>query len=186
VRNFPHEAGNWATYAAIPVSMEPHSDFLDNLSSAFSSLNLHVVEDFHISLTKVLILKHHWINDLMSSMRNIFDTNTSFFLILEGLSVYVNEEKTRTFLSIDVTLGDGFLNEIVDQLDKCLSEWDLPSFYESRSFHSSLLWGPGDLYSEVSDRLKTLEAFLRQYRIEVRVEQAFCKTGNKIFSFPFQ
>lgn len=185
VRSFPHEAGNWATFIAIPVSQPTElNEFLEKLLLEFPTVSLTKVDDFHISLTRVLVLRHHWISGFIDSVREIVAGTTVFPITMQGLSVYLNDDKTRTFVAIEVKSGRNYLDHAVNQLDKCLSEYGLPKFYEDRSFHMSLLWGLGDLTHDLRNFIKQNKGFC-DFVLPVSVKNCFCKTGNKLFSFEF-
>lgn len=49
---------------------------------------------------------------------------------LHGLSVYVNEERSRTFLGLRVCQGRTELDDLVAEADKCWAEYRLPPFYK--------------------------------------------------------
>lgn len=89
VRSFPHERGNWATFVFIPcksllkssntlkialVLGENSKYVLETVGSCLkafqeSGIELNRSEDLHISLTRTVILRHHWIQDFVSSVR---------------------------------------------------------------------------------------------------------------------
>ncbi|GLH07057.1 U6 snRNA phosphodiesterase [Gryllus bimaculatus] len=70
IRSFPHERGNWATYIYIPYKMTPSVEaFMDVVVSRLTNFNLKPVSDFHISLTKTVILRHHWIDLFVKSVQ---------------------------------------------------------------------------------------------------------------------
>lgn len=181
VRSFAHEAGNWATFVGIQIPLsEEWCDMLEDLEEKFSSLGLKRVEDFHVSLSRVVVLKYHWINGFVESVRHIISNSAPFPLTLQGLSVYLNDDKTRTFLAVDVALGWKNVDHIVEQLDDCLNEYGLPKFYSSHSYHSSVLWGLGDLSAEIKT---ILESDTNNFALPIAVNEMFCKTGNKFYKF---
>lgn len=157
---------------------------LEDLENKFSDLELKRLDNFHVSLSRVVVLKYHWINGFVESVRNIAANSVSFPLTLQGLSVFVNDDKTRTFVAVDVLLGQENLSYIVDQLDDCLSEYSLPKFYDSRSFHVSVLWGLGDLSTKIKSTLENLES--HNFMTSMVVDKLFCKTGNKFYEFPLR
>lgn len=57
-----------------------------------------------------------------------------FLIILDNLQVYCNEERTRTFISFQVVIGNDSLTKCVQQLDKCLEDFRLPTFYKVLAF----------------------------------------------------
>lgn len=57
-----------------------------------------------------------------------------FFLLFDGVQVYCNEERTRTFIGIETKTGRDSLVSMVTALDQCLKEYDLETFYEVSLF----------------------------------------------------
>lgn len=52
-------------------------------------------------------------------------------MILFGtLKVYCNEERTRTFIGLQIRTGYDSLMKLVEALDSCLVEFSLPTFYK--------------------------------------------------------
>lgn len=49
---------------------------------------------------------------------------------LLNVKAYINEENTRTFLGIECVDCNGVLARFVENINKFLAEYDLPSFYE--------------------------------------------------------
>lgn len=72
-RSVKHERGNWATFVYTPV---PNIDLIQKIQSELidlitteTNLQIHKTkDDFHISLTKLLILRHHWIDNLVEKI----------------------------------------------------------------------------------------------------------------------
>lgn len=59
---------------------------------------------------------------------------SSFDIYFNKLSVYTNEDKTRTFLGLDVSSGYDELVTSVNIIDGCLEEFKLPKFYDVSLF----------------------------------------------------
>lgn len=53
-----------------------------------------------------------------------------FSVWLDRFEVYVNEEKSRTFLGLRVINGHSSLAAVVGKLDRILSTYNLPTFYQ--------------------------------------------------------
>ena len=187
VRNFPHEPGIWATFVYIPVKpCYELSDFVKKLINYFEPFNLKLVDDYHISLSKTVILKHHWIQGFMELLKNFLKDIPRFKIHVKGLKVYTNEEKTRTFLSLMVDENCEMLKTIVNQVDLCLKEYNLGKFYEDPLFHLSLLWCPDNKYDEINSILMNLPTKLKEFNFFEFVSYCCCTSGNKNFKFHFQ
>lgn len=92
-------------------------------------LNVQKVEDLHISLTKTVILKHHWIDSFTESVKNRTKHIKKFMILFGNLKIYCNEERTRTFIGLQIRTGYDSLMKLVEVLDGCLEEFSLPTFY---------------------------------------------------------
>lgn len=86
--------------------------------------------DLHISLTKTVILKHHWIESFIQSIKDRTSYIKKFMILFGSLRIYCNEERTRTFIGLQIRTGYDSLLKLVDALDTCLKEFSLPTFYE--------------------------------------------------------
>ncbi|XP_077982986.1 U6 snRNA phosphodiesterase 1-like isoform X2 [Glandiceps talaboti] len=155
-----------------------------------SNLDMQTVEDFHISLSRTVILRHHWIDSFIDSVRQRLSNWPSFTLTFETPEFYTNEEKTRSFLGLKISAGHDNLLSLTTEIDQSLGEFRLPKFYEDPSFHISILWCVGDIRSKVKSNLmislqKTFDDFMCRcpaYR-KLNAKELRCKTGNKHFSF---
>ncbi|XP_042901118.1 U6 snRNA phosphodiesterase 1 [Parasteatoda tepidariorum] len=111
-----------------------------------------------------------------------------FQLRFDSLEVYENEEKTRTFLGLKIHYGHDALTKLVERVDSCLAEFQLPCFYEEPSFHLSFA-------SCVGSKSQIIESFLANLNIvfqvfvknnpcfrTLNVTKIHCKSGNKLFT----
>lgn len=90
-----------------------------------------LLEQFHVSLTRTLILKFHWIESFVESLKRLFQKVNKFTMELTDIKVYCNEERTRTFLGINCYSNT--LNYLISIIDNMLTEYQLPSYYEVRT-----------------------------------------------------
>ncbi|XP_074864821.1 U6 snRNA phosphodiesterase 1 isoform X3 [Carettochelys insculpta] len=170
VRNFPHERGNWATYA----------------------VSLTAMEEFHLSLSQSVVLRYHWINPLVQCLKERSAAFCRFFCTASQVKVYTNQHKTRTFVGLEVSSGHSQLLELVSEVDKVMEEFDLPAFYKNPSFHISLAWCVGDASDKLEGQcLQELQELVDGFEdsaslLRFHWEQIRCKCGNKVFSFPLR
>ncbi|XP_028131639.1 U6 snRNA phosphodiesterase 1 isoform X1 [Diabrotica virgifera virgifera] len=191
IRSFAHERGNWATFIHIPLDhTEGVLELIHEIIAAIPNIPLISVDDFHISLTKTVILKHHWINSFVDGVRLKTNYLKRFMILFDSLKVYCNEERTRTFIGLQTKTGYDSLIKLVDILNICLSEFKLPSFYNDPSFHMSIIWCVGDYEEELNRILPQLNSKLHdlmdtsnQENWYIYVQFIMCKTGNKHFKF---
>ncbi|XP_017160932.1 U6 snRNA phosphodiesterase-like [Poecilia reticulata] len=73
IRSFKHERGNWATYVYLPY--HPEEEFEELLEELLSTLGAHgpiltQQEEFHLSLSQTVVLRHHWIQPFTQSLQS--------------------------------------------------------------------------------------------------------------------
>uniref|UniRef100_A0A7N9DA86 U6 snRNA phosphodiesterase n=1 Tax=Macaca fascicularis TaxID=9541 RepID=A0A7N9DA86_MACFA len=169
VRTFPHERGNWATHVYVPY--EAKEEFLDLLDVLLPHAQTYVPR---------LALKAR-----MASFQR-------FFFTANQVKIYTNQEKTRTFIGLEVTSGHAQFLDLVSEVDRVMEEFDLTTFYQDPSFHLSLAWCVGDARLQLEGQcLQELQAIVDGFEdaevlLRVYIEQVRCKSGNKFFSMPLK
>ncbi|XP_018324997.1 U6 snRNA phosphodiesterase [Agrilus planipennis] len=193
IRSFPHERGNWATYVYIPYESNSFVfDLANTVINHVPTIKLQLVDDFHISLTKTVVLRYHWIDLFIQSVKENLLSLKRFVIFFDTLEVYCNEERTRTFVGLKVATGINTIVNIVQKLDSCLEEFKLSKFYKFPSFHMSVVWCAGDYEKVLKNVLSELNALTMETRTShpdtnyLLVDKINCKTGNKIFTFNLQ
>ncbi|KAL6088766.1 hypothetical protein STEG23_028294, partial [Scotinomys teguina] len=147
IRTFPHERGNWATHIYIPY--EAKEEFLELLDMLLPRAQAYVprlvrMEDFHLSLSQSVVLRHHWIPPFVQMLRDHMASFQRFFFTANQVKIYTNQEKTRTFIGLEVSSGHTHFLDMVSAVDRVMEEFDLTTFYQDPSFHVSLAWCVGD------------------------------------------
>ncbi|KAJ8343871.1 hypothetical protein SKAU_G00312000 [Synaphobranchus kaupii] len=195
VRSFQHERGNWATHVYLPYSAD--DGFLDLVGEMMQvvsarGLSLTWAEEFHVSLSQTVILRHHWIQPFVLSLRTGLASSPRMVCLAEKMKVYINEEKTRTFLGVEITTGHAQLLEVMRAVDRTMEEFSLSTFYKNPSFHISLAWSVGDCADRLrSECLQELQATLDSHEdgsflLRFDCDELRCKSGNKVFTFPLR
>ncbi|XP_045389565.1 U6 snRNA phosphodiesterase isoform X2 [Lemur catta] len=167
VRTFPHERGNWATHVYIPY--EAKEEFLDLLDLLLARAQTYVprlvrMEAFHLSLSQSVVLRHHWILPFVQALKERMASFQRFFFTANRVKIYTNQEKTRTFVGLEVTSGHAQFLDLVSEVDRVMEEFCLTTFYQ-----------------EIVDEFEDAELLLR-----VHTEHVRCKSGNKFFSMPLK
>ncbi|XP_046889183.1 U6 snRNA phosphodiesterase isoform X2 [Hypomesus transpacificus] len=192
IRSFKHERGNWATYVYFPYL--PEEEFLELLDEMLALAAAHGVplsraQDFHLSMSQTVVLRHHWIQPFIQSLRTGLSDCRRLVCSAEKLRVYSNAEKTRTFLGMEVSSGHSQLLQIMKTVDGTMEEFRLDTFYKNPSFHVSLAWCAGDFTDCMRTCLQKLQGLVDchedgRFLLRVDCQELRCKSGNKIFSFP--
>ncbi|GIY64219.1 u6 snRNA phosphodiesterase [Caerostris darwini] len=191
IRSFPHERGVWATYVYIEyIPIPEFYEMIEKLRQAVSicGIDLQIPEDFHVSLTKTLKLRHHLIVPFIDTLKSKLTHYYQFKIIFQSLEVYENEEKTRTFLGLKVHSGYEHLLKILKKVDACVNEFKLPKFHEIPSFHLSCGSCIGSKAEEIERTLADLNVIFQSF-VEYHpscgklwVSKISCKSGNKLFA----
>ncbi|KAM7332633.1 hypothetical protein ACRRTK_009341 [Alexandromys fortis] len=177
IRSFPHERGNWATHIYIPYeAKEEFPELLDMLLHRAQTFvpRLVQMEEFHISLSQSVVLRHHWILPFVQVLK---DHMASF---------------QRTFIGLEVSSGHAQFLDLVSEVDRVMEEFDLTTFYQDPSFHVSLAWCVGDARLQLEGQcLRELQEIVDEFEdsemlLRVLAEQVRCKSGNKFFSMPLK
>ncbi|XP_042352562.1 U6 snRNA phosphodiesterase [Plectropomus leopardus] len=194
LRSFKHERGNWATYVYFPYHPEEEfGELLEELLSLAGARGVVLTpqEEFHLSLSQTVVLRHHWIQPFTRSLRAGLVHCKRFACSAGRLKVYCNAERTRTFLGMEVSTGHAQLLDLVQVVDRTMTEFHLDTFYEDPSFHVSLAWCVGDLTEKMKGSIQGMQSLIDDHEdgpftLRLDCEELRCRTGNKVFRFPLQ
>ncbi|KAM6224544.1 U6 snRNA phosphodiesterase 1 isoform 2-T2 [Rhynchocyon petersi] len=195
VRTFPHERGHWATYVYLPY--EASEEFQELLDVMLPHALMYVpqlvrMEEFHLSLSQSVVLHYHWIIPFIQTLKDRVASFHRFFFTANQVKIYTNQEKTRTFVGLEVTFGHTQFLSLVSEVDRVMEEFSLATFYQDPSFHVSLAWCVGDarpkLEGECLQELQKIVDAFEESELLLRVcaDQIRCKSGNKLFSLPLK
>ncbi|KAJ3596722.1 hypothetical protein NHX12_003126 [Muraenolepis orangiensis] len=194
VRSFRHERGNWATYVYFPYP--PDEDFTELLEGLLEAAGAHGLlltpqKEFHLTVSQTVVLRHHWIQPFVRSLRASMTTCKRFVCSAGTLKVYSNAERSRTFLGMEVSAGHAKLLEMMKIVDKTMTEFNLDTFYKDPSFHVSLAWCVGDFTARLTDCLQELQSLSDHHEegpflLMLDCPELRCTAGNKTFSFPLE
>ncbi|EDV93423.1 U6 snRNA phosphodiesterase [Drosophila grimshawi] len=188
IRSFKHERGNWATFVYVSAGdcAEQLEDFqLEAIERLAPQIELHANESLHLSLSKTVVLQYHQIDEFQRSLQQALHCCAGFSSTLHLLSVYTNEERTRTFLAVQLDAAfTSKMSSLLRPVDLVMRDYRLPQFYEKPSFHVSLLWCVGDHQTLLQDKLKELQQLLDDHEtLQLAVNEVNCKCGNKDFTY---
>lgn len=194
VRSFPHEEGNWATHIFIPY--DPDDEFRhlqEQLFLCLRPLEFHTQPEFHISLSRTGAIRHHWIPEITKTLAHQFLQMDGCSFEMNGVQLYVNDEKTRSFLGLTVSTYCDMLEKYVHAVDSCFEEYKLQKYYSPPSFHISIGWCLGDVSDKVTmERKEKMQKILLAALDEdpelgyFQTSMAQMKSGNKVFNLHFK
>lgn len=193
VRSFPHVEGNWATHVFIEVEWNSNFfDFVNRVLDLVKPVPFHALPEFHISLSRTVAIRHHWIEPLVDSLRIHLKTIKASLSDLSTVKLFTNDEKTRTFLCLEISEEDtDVLKGYVEAVDKSFAEFKLQKYYENPSFHISIGWCLGDVTAQISeDTMGQVKAIFGEFMATyselsvVYARHITCRSGNKCFAIP--
>ncbi|CAA7411098.1 unnamed protein product [Spirodela intermedia] len=212
VRSFPHVEGNYALHVFIPVIIPPTrrkqiSSFVISIASKVPNLfaiDLDVPLDilckenekieqtlgmeFHISLGRTVPIKVHQIDSIVTMLLQRLQDQRQYWIEFSRWEVFVNDDQTRTFLSLEVD-GAG-LSEISRQIQIINDVYrlhGLPEFYKDPRPHISLAWALGDISgallqaARVHDRSAPNLESSQKHVFTCKFSGIKCKIGKKSY-----
>uniref|UniRef100_A0A803LAD6 U6 snRNA phosphodiesterase 1 n=1 Tax=Chenopodium quinoa TaxID=63459 RepID=A0A803LAD6_CHEQI len=144
--------------------------------------------EFHISLGRTVPIRVHQIDSMVTMLRQKLQIQKRYWIDFNKWEVFVNDDHTRAFLSLEVTTGG--LPEITKQIQAVNEAYrlhNLPEFYKDPRPHISLTWASGD----TSDLLRRVVEEAKKHpegrnSLQKRVFTAKfsgieCKIGSKTY-----
>ena len=138
MRNVAHTEGNFSSIVYIRVYFtEGLFEFYQNLESFSKDHDKNQIlmidkESLHISLSKTIYLNYHQIDRIVEKMQKAIECFSSFTCNfgMNSLKVFVNEQKTRTFLSLLVKNGKVHFFNVIDSVNKILESFKAETFFK--------------------------------------------------------
>lgn len=195
-RTFDHFEGNWATYVYIPVNESPnfvtiYDRITNNLRRQYGNvIHYFPVNSCHVSISRTVPIRHYWMTPLFEKLKELFACKKKFFYSLASIKVYTNDEKTRTFVGLDVSTGHETYLNFIKNVDGIFKEFNLEKYYECPSFHASIAWCLGN-------KKEKLEKFFEEHSpvimagfpggiVHQLADKVCMKSGNKLFQIALE
>jgi len=152
VRTIPHVEGQWAAHVYVSLEVKEHrplGKLLDDIfqDAAMTTPTLKTVwsttsnkRELHISLSRPTYLRAHQREDLKRAVQTISKRFSPFSVSFATFSELINDERTRTFLTIEVGAGHHELQAISLALTPTLHAILQKEYYEDPRFHASIAW----------------------------------------------
>ncbi|EJF57002.1 hypothetical protein DICSQDRAFT_129768 [Dichomitus squalens LYAD-421 SS1] len=165
-RTTPHVEGQFAAYVYVPIVIPRVSKLLallmriysaakrlvpslqpigfsdgDALKEPGESSNLEADSiELHISLTRPTYLRAHQREEFKRAVRSAIKAKAKFSASFVTFSELTNDERTRTFLTLEIGAGHDHLKTLVENLTPALRAIRQKEFYEDPRFHASIAW----------------------------------------------
>ncbi|KAF8490926.1 hypothetical protein F5888DRAFT_1795891 [Russula emetica] len=159
-RTTPHVDGQWAAYVYVPIAMrgtlrrivERAVDIarkgggdsgtsvdVHMLGSSDSDSNV-VACELHVSLTRPFFLRAYQREEMKRAVRDVANAHPPFVASFAVFSDLTNDERTRTFLCMEIGAGHQELRALSDALVPTLRSFRQKEYYERPRFHASFAW----------------------------------------------
>ncbi|PCH40340.1 hypothetical protein WOLCODRAFT_162284 [Wolfiporia cocos MD-104 SS10] len=164
IRTTPHVEGQYAAYVYVPLLLDDHPALHKLLLKAFTDAKLIVpplhpiglavnanaednpsgrakaVRELHVSITRPIYLRAHQRDELRHAVRAVSLSHSSFKASFAQISELTNDERTRTFLALEVGAGHAELKKLTTALTPTLTSLRQKDFYADPRFHASFAW----------------------------------------------
>lgn len=142
----------------------------------------------HISLSRTAAVRMPQIESLVESLQRAGRRFAPLELTLSGLKVFINDERTRTFLALPVAPpGAQAVNKMIAAVDRAFVMHGLPRFYEDPQPHVSIGWVAGDqqaaLERAVAASISTAQLRgrrLADFTFKLRPREVLCRVGQRV------
>ncbi|RDB17898.1 U6 snRNA phosphodiesterase [Hypsizygus marmoreus] len=174
VRSQPHVEGQWVAHIYVSLIVERRSNLHKLLDVVLGEAKVisPTLHDFwptgepskkhelHISLSRPIYLRTHQREGLKAAVKSLSRQFPPFPVSFATFSELVNDERTRTFLALEVGAGHHELRAMSNALTPTLHAIRQKEFYEDPHFHASIAWAlldrPAPSQSLIADVSPTL------------------------------
>ncbi|GLB38278.1 putative phosphodiesterase responsible for the U6 snRNA 3' end processing [Lyophyllum shimeji] len=154
IRTTPHVEGQWAAHVYVSLDVAKRSalyEFMDDvlahakktcptLNDIWTNSESRKRRELHISLSRPIYLRTHQREELKNAVKEFSKRFSPFRVSFATFCELVNDERTRTFLAMEVGAGHNELRTISDALTPTLQVLRQKEFYSDPRFHASIAW----------------------------------------------
>ncbi|PPQ81269.1 hypothetical protein CVT25_015053 [Psilocybe cyanescens] len=151
IRTTPHVEGQYAAHVYVSLPLGRSSLLYKILQAILCDAKeaiptLHEIwtteqrPELHISLSRPIFLRAHQREDLKRAVKKVAKAHRAFIVSFAILSELINDEKTRTFLTMEVGAGHHELRSLTDALSPALEAIRQQTYYVKPRFHASIAW----------------------------------------------
>lgn len=105
IRTIEHVEGNFPSYVYVKVLRSDDWDIArEKCRASFTTAENESCEEMHVSLTPLMLLRHHFILPFVEKLRSKCEHVSEFECHFDdAIDIYANEEKTRYFAAVPVS-----------------------------------------------------------------------------------
>ncbi|KDQ09910.1 hypothetical protein BOTBODRAFT_58433 [Botryobasidium botryosum FD-172 SS1] len=145
----PHVDGQFAAHVYISVPLNRKTFRI--LQNALALAKVEVPElysllgegekcDLHISLSRPIYLRAHQREEFKRAIRTLASESAPFIASFACFTSFTNDERTRTFLSLEIGAGHSELRRLSSALTPHLNFLHQKTYYDQPRFHASIAW----------------------------------------------
>ncbi|KAI9473680.1 MAG: hypothetical protein EXX96DRAFT_578924 [Benjaminiella poitrasii] len=176
IRKVPHKVDSWATFVYFKVDLT-NSNIMKKIGHCLDN-SVELIEEFHISLSRPVYFRKFQLESFVNDIKNAVRQIESFTIAFAQLACLTNDEQTRSFLTLEIGSGYNELVQCMKCIDKVMTQYRKPVFYDPPRFHTSVAWSLSEKdvqalnipSSVIQDELKEVYSLTKMY----------IKMGNKI------
>jgi len=145
----PHVEGQFAghVYVSVPLNAKMckvlHAALnlaKDKVPEIHSLLGDNAKHPLHISLSRPIYLRAHQREEFKRAIRRLASESTPFTASFACFTSFTNDERTRTFLSLEMGAGHSELQRLSNALTPHLNFLHQKTYYDQPRFHASIAW----------------------------------------------
>ncbi|KAG9315533.1 hypothetical protein JVU11DRAFT_3153 [Chiua virens] len=151
VRTAPHVEGQYATHIYVSLVLNPKDALYTLIEDALALAKTHVPSlhpigdqgaprELHVSLSRPLYLRAHQRDEFKGAIKQVASSIAPFDASFTSFLELTNDERTRTFLAMDVGAGRQELCRCLGLLGPTLRLLRQREFYVDPKFHASIAW----------------------------------------------
>eukprot|EP00667_Euglena_gracilis_P022803 EG_transcript_25512 len=176
-RSVAHSDGMWASHIFVPVGglQQASAQALhllkaqDALAHAFTPC-----KDHHVSLSRTLYLQRHEIDPLVARLSAALQDFHRFTVVFDSIALYENEERTTSFVALDVGPGKDQVCRLISAVDHVLKDLNHDVYYQDPRPHCTIGWKSGEK--------TTLEGIALSPTVSSDVTVIHIKCGKQLYS----
>lgn len=186
-RQIAHLDGHFAVHVFLrvapdPALQSPLSKCVEELKKKAKSTVVQAInpEDYHISLSRTLMLPLGQIDGFADALRVAFRSALAIHAqVSDSPCELANDDRTCFFAALELRRNDGHaaVSRLVDVVDDVVCRYDHSPFYCERRLHFSIAWS--------LQRLPSLPALATNSSV-LHFREVVCRIGERYITFPLR
>ncbi|KAG8922189.1 poly(U)-specific 3'-to-5' RNA exonuclease [Tulasnella sp. 417] len=129
-------------YGTIVRLVDRIRDVVPEMHSLVANVNppLEGLAPLHISLSRPIYLRAHHREDFRIGVQSAARAQNQFPLSFASISSFINDDRTRIFISVEVGAGHTQLKQLTDSLTPSIKKLHQEPYYSTPRFHFSVAW----------------------------------------------